>query len=139
MRPLGIGLLVSGALLAAGIGILVSKQDADPAIATLDAPRGADSAAQETVGLCPWRSPDADRTRFFPTATGTEDETLVLSRQRAVVTRILGHAPAGADNALLIHWQVRDKERVGAILTRAVRGESGVIELVLAVGLDGKV
>jgi hypothetical protein len=140
MRPPLLSLLVAGVLLAGGIALFASRQDSGPAIATIDAPRGPDPSAPETAGLCPWRTPDADRQRFFPAATGVQDETLVLSRQRAAVTRILGHAPAGADNALLIHWMVRaDGQRVGAILTRAVRGESGVIEMVLAAGMDGTV
>jgi hypothetical protein len=139
MRPLFIGLLTACVLLSGGVAIIASRQGGSSPVVTLDAARGPDPAAQETAGLCPWRNPDADRARFFPAATGNEDETLLLSRQRAVVTRLLGHAPTGTDNALPVHWLVRDKQRVGAILTKALRGESGVIELVLAVGMDGAV
>jgi hypothetical protein len=124
-------------LIAIAIAIIASRSDSGPPIATLDARRTDPLTTKETAGLCPWRNPDADRLRFFPDSTGAEDETLVLSRYRAEVTRILGHPPDGADNVLPLHWIVRDRRRLGAIITRAVRGESGVIEQVMAVDMQG--
>lgn len=97
----------------------------------------------DEAGLCPWRQPEADRKRFFPDATAEREDTLVLSRERARTAKWLGRQPTGQENALQIHRLVRhkgDEEKiVGTIITRCVAGESGVIELVLAVGVDGEV
>ena len=94
-------------------------------------------------GLCPWRQPEADRKRFFPDATAEREDTLVLSRERAQTAKWLGRQPTGQENAIQIHRLVRrrgeQEEVVGTIVTRCVAGESGVIELVLAVDVDGRV
>src|SRR5579859_5148712 len=91
------------------------------------------------TGLCPWRNPEDDLKQFFPSATTTRDETLVLSGFRPAITRRLGHAPAGGDSVLRVHRVLQGETPLGVILTRNVRGESGVIELVLAVDTAGKV
>jgi len=134
-------LLLAGTLIVAtAVGIVtVLHTMSGPSIETMDAVRSPSTTALENVGLCPWRSPDADRLHFFPSSTGFQDETIVLSRHRAEIASILGHAPAGPDNILPLHWILRKDTRLGAIMTRAVRGESGLIELVLAVDQKGSV
>ena len=129
-----------------------------------------DARTEAQYVVCPWRQPDADIARFFPAVAKSaviRDETLVYTRQRLLLTRLLGRAPTGAENALLIHRillrprvngraavpassaasgngqqqasghndaNIVDGETsVGVIMTRYVRGASGVIELVLAV------
>ena len=103
-------------------------------------------ARNEEAGLCPWRQPDADRTRFFPGTSGIRDETLILTRQRAAIARLLGRQPTGQENAIQIHRILRVLQRgstgekvAGTIITRCVAGESGVMELVLAVDLQERV
>jgi hypothetical protein len=90
-------------------------------------------------GLCPWRNPDADRKQFFPTATATQEESLVLSRYRQEIEKRLGRTPTGEENLLRIYRIQQGATPLGAVIPRRIRGESGVIELVLAVGADGKV
>ena len=91
------------------------------------------------AGLCPWRTPSEDLKTFFPSATAYREETLILSGRRIEVGKRLGHTPTGEENALKMFRILHDQTPLGAIVTRRVRGESGVIELVLAVGSDGKV
>ena len=64
-------------------------------------------ARNDEAGLCPWRQPDADRTRFFPGSSGIRDETLILTRQRAAIARLLGRQPTGQENAIQIHRVLR--------------------------------
>ena len=93
--------------------------------------------------MCPWRQPEADRKRFFPAATSEREDTLALSRQRAQLAKWLGRQPTGQEFAIQIHRLFRrrgeQEESVGTIVTRCIAGESGVIELVLAVDVDGRV
>lgn len=111
----------------------------------------------DEAGLCPWRQPEADRKRFFGAADivrenalavrentlTTREDTLVLSRMRPQIAKFLGRQPTAQENAILIHRILRQNAGaeavVGTIVTRCVAGESGVIELVLAVDANGKV
>jgi hypothetical protein len=139
MRRNTVRLCIAGVLLVGAVATIASRQESGSTVTTLDAARGPAPTASDAAGLCPWRSADADLKQFFPTATGHLDENLILSRHRAEVASLLGHPPTGTDNILPLHWIVRDQQRLGAIMTRAVRGESGVIELVLAVDANGEV
>jgi hypothetical protein len=94
---------------------------------------------QTSAGLCPWRAPDQDRTRFFPTSLSSRDETLILSRQRVELQRRLGHMPGADDNALIVHRILGPEGSPGVVVTRRVRGECGLIELVLAADARGRV
>jgi hypothetical protein len=137
-------LWILGALVALAVVLSVGalRLTAVPEIPLLAATPEAVAARandESGVGLCPWREPETDLKRFFPTATGHRDETLVLSRHRAEIASRLGHPTTGEDNALQIHRVFRGPESLGAIVTRRVRGESGVIELVLAVDDAGNV
>ncbi len=93
----------------------------------------------ELTGVCPWRDPTTDRARYFPTATGTREEMLVLGRQRKEATVLLGRSPTAEESLLRVHRLDRNGVLVGTIVTRCLRGEAGVIELVLAVDASGKV
>lgn len=87
--------------------------------------------------LCPWREPEADMRRFFPEATRHETETRILSGRRLELAGRLGRPPMPEENALHLHRVFRDRESLGTILVRRVKGEHGAIELVLAVSPAG--
>ena len=91
------------------------------------------------MGLCPWREPERDRHRFFPTSNDVREETLILSGKRTEVARQLGRPATGEENALKVYRILNHDQVLGSVVARRVRGESGVIELLLAVGADGKV
>ena len=93
----------------------------------------------ELTGVCPWRDAKADRARYFPTATETHDEMLALGRQRKAAAALLGRSPTAEESLLRVHRLERNSMLVGTIVTRCLRGEAGVIELVLAVDAHGKV
>lgn len=140
-RPL---LWILGALVALAVVLSVGALRLNavpeiPLLAVTPEEVAARANDESGAGLCPWREPEADLKRFFPTATSHRDETLVLSRRRAEVVKRLGHPTTGEDNALQIHRVFRGPESLGTIVTRRVRGESGVIELVLAVDDAGRV
>lgn len=92
-----------------------------------------------SVGLCPWRDEDRDRRQFFPTATDVRDETLILSGKRLEVARRLGRRSTAEENALKVYRILRHNQVLGSVVARRVRGESGVIELLLAVGAKGDI
>lgn len=94
---------------------------------------------QPSVGLCPWREPERDRHQFFPTSTDVREETLILSGKRTEVARLLGRPATSEENALKVYRILNQDQVLGSVVARRVRGESGVIELLLAVGIDGKV
>jgi hypothetical protein len=94
---------------------------------------------EASVGLCPWRNPEADMHRFFPGAVGMHEETLILSGLRLQAATRLGRAPTGEENALRLYRIGAEGGPRGVILTRRIRGDAGVIELVLAIDPAGRV
>jgi len=92
-----------------------------------------------SVGLCPWREPERDRRQFFPTSTDVREDTLILSGKRTEVARQLGRPATGEENALKVYRILNQEQLLGSFVARRVRGESGVIELLLAVGTDGRI
>lgn len=88
----------------------------------------------EPAPVCPWREPAADLKAYFPGATQYRTETRILSGKRLELQERLGHPPA--ENSLRVHRIFRSEEPLGAVLTQRVKGEHGVIELVLALGED---
>ncbi len=96
-------------------------------------------AQEESISLCPWRDPNGDRKRFFPAATGSRDENYLLTRFRQESGQRLGRTPTGEENILRVHRLTQGAQSPGLIITQRLRGESGVIELVLAVANDGSV
>jgi hypothetical protein len=93
----------------------------------------------ELAPMCPWRDPDADLRAFFPDATGHRTEVRILSGALMELARRLGRRPAAEEYSLYVHRVFHEQQRLGAVLTRRVKGEYGAIELVLAVGADGAV
>lgn len=90
------------------------------------------SRIDEPAPMCPWREPESDLRRFFPTATGYETEVRVLSGQRLELQRRLGRPPAPGEGSLQVHRVLRDGARAGSVLTGRVKGEHGAIEVVVA-------
>ncbi len=93
----------------------------------------------DAAPLCPWREPDTDLQRFFPDATRYEAETRILSGLRLELAGRLGRTPAAEENALHLYRVFREREPLGTILVRRVKGEHGAIEIVLAVAESGQI
>ena len=91
---------------------------------------------QEAAGLCPWRNMHADMQEFFPGSDSAVDENLVVSSQRIAITKRLRRTPTGDENALRAYKIMRRGSYCGTVITRRVRGEYGLIELVLAVDAE---
>jgi len=70
---------------------------------------------------------------FFPGATGYTTETRILSGQRLELAARLGRTPTGDENALRVYSIHQEQTPLGVVLTRRVKGDLGVIEVVLAV------
>lgn len=127
-----------GSIALALVGTLLFWHPMDNA-EILDIGRRPVPHAVEGPGLCPWRDPAGDQKRFFPSADGIQEETLVVTRQRDAIAARLGHPLAPSENALRIYRILRGLTPLGEVVTQSVRGESGVIELALAVNSEGKV
>src|SRR5258708_1895596 len=123
----GLGIVLAGG----GLAALRRTSGADLPLVDASADR-LTAKYEASAGLCPWRDPDGDLKQFFPTATGHQEETLVLSRERQALGRRLGRTPTGEENALQIHRISQGTTPLGVIVARRVHGESGLIELVLA-------
>jgi hypothetical protein len=93
----------------------------------------------EAAPMCPWRDPASDLKQFFPDATRHAVETRILSGQRLELAERLGRMPTGDENALHVGRVYAGESLAGSVLTRRVKGEHGVIELVLAVEANGSV
>ncbi len=133
-------LLAIGTLAAIGtFYYLKFNKGSEAVIPQMDVPTVVKVHTEESAGLCPWRDPEADRRRFFPESTSTRDETLILSHEHAAIQKKLGRSPSGEDNAIQIHRMYLREKPLGVVITRRIRGESGVIELVLAVNSNGEI
>lgn len=124
-----------------GIGIwwTVSRSTSSPDIPLIDVTESQRVRQEPEDGICPWRNPEADRKQFFPTATAHEEEAIVLSRYRQEIGKRLGRVPTSDENLLRV-YRVRQGEKIlGTVIPRRLRGESGAIEIVIAVDTQGKV
>jgi len=88
---------------------------------------------QEAAGLCPWRNQQADMQQFFPTADRAVEWNIVVSGQAQVVAKRLGRTPTGDEHALRAFVVIKGTKPMGYVITRRVRGEYGLIELLLIV------
>jgi hypothetical protein len=133
------GVLVICGILGMSLWLIVPRMNsgADLPMVSTEGIHHTSQAADE--GVCPWRTPDADLKQFFPTATTHEETSLVLSRFRQDIAKRLGRMPTGEENLLRLFRVKRGTTDSGVILPRRIRGESGVIELILAVDTQGKV
>lgn len=93
----------------------------------------------DVAPMCPWRQPEADLRVFFPDATGHQTDVRILSGARLELTRRLGRPPAPDEHSLYLHRVYHQQQLRGTVVTRRVKGEYGAIEIVLAVGADGRV
>ena len=93
----------------------------------------------EAAPLCPWRDPEKDLKVLFPSASGYEVETRILSGLRQELAARLGRNLAADENALHLYRIYRDTTQIGTVVTRRVKGEHGVIEIVVGAGMDGQV
>src|SRR5438105_4554258 len=91
----------------------------------------------ELAPICPWREPQRDLQKFFPSATDYKRETRILSGRRLELQQRLGRVPSAEENALLIYRVTDGSEPLGSVLTRRVKGEHGGIEVVTAVDPEG--
>lgn len=87
----------------------------------------------------PWREPEADLRRFFPGANAHREEVRILSGERLTLIRELGRQPTAEEHWVVLHRALRGKRPSGVVMVRRVAGTGGSIEVVLAVGPDGKV
>ena len=131
-RPLYL-LAGCGIAAAAALGWRVVSSSSAPELPTVQVRDTAEAAP-----MCPWREPQADLRRFFPGANGYRTETRILSGERVELQRRLGRPPTGEEHTLYLHRVYSARELRGTVLTRRLRGHYGAIELVLAVGTDGR-
>jgi hypothetical protein len=89
--------------------------------------------------MCPWRNPEADLKALFPGATGYRLDRRVLSGQRLELERRLGRRPTAEESALNLYRVHDPAGAMGIVIPQRVKGEYGAIELVIAIGTDGKV
>jgi hypothetical protein len=87
----------------------------------------------------PWREPEADMRRFFPSANAHREDVRILSGERLTLIRRLGRQPTGEEHLAVLHRVLRGDRRVGTVMVRRVPGTGGSIEVVLAVAPDGRV
>ncbi|HEV2472801.1 MAG TPA: hypothetical protein VGS41_09065 [Chthonomonadales bacterium] len=137
--PRWIPTILVAVILAIAIRYTIARVYSGPQLALVDIRPGLKKSDEPSAGLCPWRNPERDRVQFFPSSTGYRDETLILTPMHSEIERKLGRPMTGDDNALQIHTVLKDGRPTGAIVTRRVRGECGLIELVLAIGTNGRV
>jgi hypothetical protein len=130
-----------GALLAGGVigAALLAVWGAAPEQDSSLTHTPASHTHSEAAPLCPWRDPERDLRAFFPGATGTREETRILSHLRVALVHDLGRSLTSEELLLRPFRVLRGKERLGTVLLRRVKGEYGAIELVLAVGPVGTV
>jgi hypothetical protein len=124
--------------LAAVIAFAIHSSGRQPDIETKDlkattTEHGADNE------LCPWRNPAADRQKFFPGATGSRDIDHILSRSLPELVKRLGRHAGIKDTLLATHEVYQGSMHVGTIIARRVRGQYGLIELILATDTHGQV
>lgn len=136
---------LAAALLAAGV-VVASAWSRMSTARTGDVPpvpgRKASGEGLGRIELdppCPWRDPAGDLARFFPGAVGSTNRLHVLSGVRPEIARRLGRPPSASEHSLPVEEVLRGREVVGRILTRRVKGASGVVELVIALDREGRI
>ncbi len=99
-------------------------------------------AGPARADVCVWRDPDRAMARIFPAAAdyATVDVKIPPDALARIESR-LGAALDPGERGNWIYYAVtgRKGELLGHVLTDAESGEYGAIELVLGVGVDGKI
>lgn len=99
-------------------------------------------AAPAAADICVWRDPDRAMSRLFPSAGDYRTIDVKISPQAlARIEKGLGKALDPGERANWIYYAItgRKGEIIGHVLTDAERGQYGTIEIVLGLGVDGKV
>ena len=86
--------------------------------------------------MVPWRDPAGDVARWFPGANRSETEIRILSALRPELAQRLGRPPTAGENALHLHRVLRNAQLLGEVATQRVKGESGAVELSVAIDSD---
>jgi hypothetical protein len=128
-------LLIFGGLFLVGLAIawIANQRLQEPPLPPVKA------VEIQTAPLCPWRSPEADLSFFFPGATGHKEEMRILSGVRPQLRKELGRLPTAEENALRVHRITSGDTLLGYIIAARAKGEHGAIELVMALNPEGKV
>ena len=133
------GFFAFGGIVGLGLWAVVSRLSSAPDIPMVDVSQSQRVREEPEDGLCPWRDPKADLKQFFAANVQEQEEVIVLSRKRQEIGKRLGRVPTGDENLLRV-YRIRQKTKLlGTVIPRRLRGESGVIEIVIAVDTHGKV
>ena len=124
----------AAAIVAVG-GILYLARPDSPGLPTIDLP----PVESSEPPMCPWREPESDLKRFFPSADDYRTDTLALSSIRQPILARLGPGGKIESNSLYVHRALQNGKPVGTLLVRRLPGPHGAIELVLAVDLFDRV
>lgn len=89
--------------------------------------------------LCPWRNPETDMARMFPSANRRAAETRILSGSRVELSKLLGRPLTAGEHSLTFSRVFKDSQPVGVVVPWRVKGAYGAIELVLATSPEGAV
>lgn len=133
-RLLSLGGWTRFCLLLLSVGLVGCQRGSDDDLGELR-----DAARAEGAAMCPWREPDSDLAAWFPGATRTETEVLILSGLRPELAARLGRPVTAEENALHLHRVLENGRQRGEVVVRRVKGESGAVELVVALSPDGSV
>ncbi len=125
-------LLLAVGIVAAAVLLVVFRPPELPEVRA----RGQAAGMPDPV---PWREPERDRSRFFPGANAHREERRILSGERLTLIRRLGRQPTGEEHLVVFHRVLRGQQPLGVVMVRRVKGSGGSIEVVLAVGTDGRV
>jgi hypothetical protein len=93
--------------------------------------------AHEEQAMCPWREPDADLNRYFPTATSHVTEVVILSPLRKPILDRIGKGVKLNYNAIYYYPIFAGNKPLGDILVNRVTGPHGGIEVVTALDSAG--
>jgi hypothetical protein len=90
-------------------------------------------AGSAAASLCVWRQPDADISGIFGSGSYKTVFADITDAQKLKIEKRLGF-PLDADETQFKYFPVyKGKQRVGAVMTHAGKGQFGAIEVVVAV------
>lgn len=129
---------VLGGAIALGLLLFYVAQPKSPDIPLIDATSKQLASHYDTpAGICPWRDQDADMRTFFPTATSHNERLIPLSSDRLEIEKRIGRHPTGEELGFPLHLIEKEKALLGTIVAKRVRGDSGVIEILLVLDAKG--
>jgi len=128
-------LLPVAALVAAAGFVLVTRLHPQEQLQLVDAKPVVESASP----MVPWREPAHDMQAFFPGKSEYATDVVILSRLRVPILKRLGNGARLDANALYLYRITQTGKPVGTVLIRRAPGEHGVIEVVVAVNIEGRI